>query len=149
MLFWQAPKSMDSVGNRNAHDMFEQTGRNVGFRDAVRLGFAGRMFKGASILRTDTLGLVYAAIDEVNAQSANGAVLQKAPDAALLAGKNGVDSLTFVNLVVALEEQIQTTTGNSVTLVDEDSMALQEHPFRTVGALADYVGQVLARTRAN
>ena len=100
-------------------------------------------------MRDNILGLVYAAIDDVNAQSANGALLEKTPEAPLLAGKKGVDSLTFVNLVVALEEQIQTKTGNSVVLVDEDSMALNEHPFRTVGTLASYVEQILARSQAN
>jgi acyl carrier protein len=99
------------------------------------------------ILREDILGLVYAAIDDVNAQSVDGALIGKTPDSPLLAGKKGVDSLTFVNLIVALEEQIQTSTGDSVVLVDESSMALQEHPFRTVGTLAAYVEQVLSRQR--
>jgi acyl carrier protein len=95
-------------------------------------------------LREDILGLVYAAIDEVNAQAADGTLVEKAPDALLLGRERGVDSLTFVNLVVAIEEQIQNTFGKSVVLVDEDSMALQEHPFRTVGTLATYVEKVLA-----
>jgi len=100
-------------------------------------------------LREEILALVYAAIDDVNAQSAKGPLLKKAADAPLLSGKSGVDSLTFVNLMVALEEQIQTTTGKSLVLVDENSMALQEHPFRTVGTLAAYVEQVLSRPQAN
>lgn len=93
----------------------------------------------------DFLGLVYAAIDEVNAQAVDGKVIEKAPDANLLGGDRRVDSLTFVNLVVALEEQIQNTTGKSVVLVDEDSMATQDQPFRTVGTLAEYVQRVIAR----
>jgi acyl carrier protein len=96
-------------------------------------------------LRQDILELVYAAIDEVNAQSADGAPIVKAPETRLLGGERGVDSLTFVNLVVAVEEQIQNALGESVILVDEDSMALQAHPFRTVGTLAGYVGKILDR----
>lgn len=92
----------------------------------------------------DIVGLVYAAIDEVNAQSAEGVLVKKALDAPLLGSDKGVDSLTFVNLVVAIEEQIQSVFRKSVVLVDEDSMALQEHPFRTVGTLADYVEKILA-----
>ncbi len=97
----------------------------------------------------DILGLVYAAIDEVNAQSADGVAIAKAPDARLLGRDGGVDSLTFVNLVVAIEEQIQNELGQSVVLVDEDSMALQEHPFRTVGTLADYVRKIIAKQPPN
>jgi acyl carrier protein len=92
---------------------------------------------------------VYSAIDEVNAQSAGEALIAKTPDARLLGGERGLDSLTFVNLVVAIEEQIQNELGKSVVLVDEDSMALQEHPFRTVGTLADYVGKVIAKQQPN
>jgi D-alanine--poly(phosphoribitol) ligase subunit 2 len=100
-------------------------------------------------LRQDILGLVYSAIDEVNAQSADGTTIAKTPETRLLGGERGLDSLTFVNLVVALEEQIQSGLGQSVVLVDEDSMALQEHPFRTVGTLADYVEKILAKQLPN
>jgi D-alanine--poly(phosphoribitol) ligase subunit 2 len=96
-------------------------------------------------LGEDTLALVYAAIDEVNAQAVDGKLLEKSPDADLLGGERRVDSLTFVNLVDAIEEQIQDKTGKSVVLVDEDSMALQDQPFRTVGTLAQYVQRVVAR----
>ena len=85
-------------------------------------------------MRQDILGLVYSAIDEVNAQSADGTAIAKTPETRLLGGDRGLDSLTFVNLVVALEEQIQSGLGQAIVLVDEDSMGLQEHPFRTVKA---------------
>jgi hypothetical protein len=51
-----------------------------------------------------------------------------------------------VNLVVALEEQIQSKLGKSVVLVDEDNMAADEHPFRTIGTLAEYVERVLSKS---
>jgi D-alanine--poly(phosphoribitol) ligase subunit 2 len=95
------------------------------------------------ILNEDTLKLVYAAIEELNAQGADGILVEKNPDAPLLGGKKGIDSLAFVNLVVALEEQVQKTLHKSVVLVDEDSMALEEHPFRTVGTLANYLEKIL------
>lgn len=95
-------------------------------------------------MRDDILSLVYAAIDDVNAQAGE-TVIEKNPEAALLGGDKGVDSLTFVNLVVAIEEQVQSALKKSIVLVDEDSMALQEHPFRTVGTLADYVGKVVEK----
>jgi acyl carrier protein len=52
--------------------------------------------------------------------------------------------LTFVNLIIALEEQIQRTLHTSVVLVNEESMTLANQPFRTVGALAEYVERLLA-----
>jgi acyl carrier protein len=93
----------------------------------------------------DALSLVYAAIDEVNEQSGDGVLIVKQPETRLLGSDQSVDSLTFVNLVVAIEEQIQQTRGVSVVLVDEDSMGMQEHPFRTVESLAKYVERVLSK----
>ena len=94
-------------------------------------------------MREDILGLVYAAIDEVNVQAADAVTIGKAPETLLLGRDTGVDSLTFVNLIVAIEEQIQDKFGKAVVLVDENSMGLQEHPFRTVSTLANYVEKVL------
>ena len=95
----------------------------------------------------DILGMVYTALDESDAQSLNGGPVEKTPEAPLLGSDKGVDSLTIVNLVVAIEEQIQKRMGKTVVLVDEDSMALQEHPFRTVGTLAAYVEKVVHKHR--
>jgi acyl carrier protein len=101
--------------------------------------------RGATDLRDDILQLVYAAIDDVNAQSVEGAPVVKSLDTALLGGDAGMDSLTFVNLIVALEEQIQSHLGRSVVLVDESSMSIQDQPFKTVGTLVQYVESLVAR----
>jgi acyl carrier protein len=100
--------------------------------------------KGNWMKQEEILQLVYAAIDDVNALTASGEPFEKHPSAALLGGDQGMDSLTFVNLVVALEEQIATRLGVSVVLVDENTMSLQEHPFKTVGTLAKYVETLVA-----
>lgn len=92
------------------------------------------------------LEIIYAALDDADAQSLDGAPVKKSPDSPLLGSDQGVDSLTIVNLVVAIEEQVEAKLGKTVVLVDEDSMALQEHPFRTVGTLASYVEKVLNKS---
>jgi acyl carrier protein len=96
-------------------------------------------------LPVDSLEMVYNALDETDAQSLTGAPVAKTTEAPLLGSDQGVDSLTIVNLVVAIEEQIQKRTGKTIVLVDEDSMALQEHPFRTVGTLAAYVEKLIQK----
>jgi D-alanine--poly(phosphoribitol) ligase subunit 2 len=96
-------------------------------------------------LREDILALVYSAIDEVDPMAADGSPVEKKSESRLLGSDKGVDSLTFVNLVVAIEEQIHKKFGKSVVLVDEDNISLQEHPFRTVGTMADYVEKVLSK----
>ena len=93
----------------------------------------------------EILTLIYDAIDEVNATSADGAKLDKTQDTHLLGSSSGLDSLTFVNFIVAVEGRIEQALGKSVLLIDEDNLALQEHPFRTVGTLASYVEKVMGR----
>lgn len=96
-------------------------------------------------MRVDSLQMVYSALDESEARSLTGVPVEKNPEAPLLGSDIGVDSLTIVNLVVAIEEQIQKKAGKTIILVDEDSMALQEHPFRTVGTLAAYVDKLIQK----
>jgi acyl carrier protein len=100
-------------------------------------------FSGEGCLSEDVLQMVYSAIDEVNGQF-DGVVIQKKPDTRLL-GSEGVDSVVFLNLVVALEELIEKERGISLVLVDQDNMASQEHPFRNVETLAAYVQTLLAK----
>ncbi len=92
----------------------------------------------------DTLELIYAAIDEVNAESVDGVAIGKGPEVRLLGGEGSIDSLTFVNLIIAVEEQIQQKLGVSVVLVNEESMTLERQPFRTVATLAAYIEKLLA-----
>lgn len=89
--------------------------------------------------------MVYSALDESEARSLAGVPVEKTPETPLLGSDVGVDSLTIVNLVVAIEEQLQKETGKTIILVDEDSMALQEHPFRTIGTLAAYVEKLIQK----
>ena len=96
-------------------------------------------------MRDDILATIYAAIDELNGQSMEGAKIEKSMETPLLTKGSQLDSLAFVNLIVAIEGQLETTMGLSVVLVDEDSMSLHESPFRTVGSLASYVEAVVAR----
>jgi acyl carrier protein len=96
----------------------------------------------------DIVAIIYAAIDEVNSQSMGELKIQKNLETQLLAKGSGLDSLAFVNLIVAVEGQLETSLGLFVVLVDEDSMSLQQNPFRTVGSLASYVEAVIARQSA-
>jgi D-alanine--poly(phosphoribitol) ligase subunit 2 len=63
----------------------------------------------------------------------------------VLFGKSGVlDSLGLITLVVEVEAQINDATGASIVIANERAMSQQSSPFRTVGALAQYVEMLLA-----
>jgi acyl carrier protein len=95
-------------------------------------------------MRLDAKALVDAAIDDVNAQFQDQQPIAKSPDTVLL-GDSGVDSLALVNLIAAIEQQVQTLTGQDFVMVDESTFAIEDSPFRTVGALQAYLSSVVGK----
>jgi acyl carrier protein len=55
----------------------------------------------------------------------------------LFGGDAGVDSLSLVRLVAAIERAAQARFGKNIVLADERAMSMRNSPFRTAGALAD------------
>ena len=94
-------------------------------------------------LNVKALDIVYAAIDQVNAQTEDGPRIEKSPEMPLLGGDGGVDSLTLVNLFATVEQQIEMQTGKAVVLVDDSMLTVEDSPFRTVGTLAGLVEKLL------
>lgn len=93
---------------------------------------------------TSGLEFVYQAIDTVNDQSDDGSNITKAADTILLGDGSSVDSLLFVNLIVAIEEAIMDDIGKTITLINEDTMTLDDSPFDTVEKLGAYVDAQLS-----
>ena len=90
-----------------------------------------------------SLSLVYDAIDEVNALGEDDLQIAKSPDTMLFSDRDGVDSLTFVNVLVAVEQRIMDETGNPVLLVTEETMAHENNPFQSIGTLAKHIEGLL------
>lgn len=89
--------------------------------------------------------LIWNAIDDVNALLPEDARIARSEDAVLL-GAGGLDSFGLVNLVVALEQQIEDEYGVTLTLADERAMSHRRSPFRSVNTLRDYVAELLNQT---
>jgi acyl carrier protein len=67
-------------------------------------------------------------------------------DTALFGREGILDSLALVSLVVAVEQAIEDELGVSVSLADAKALSQRHSPYRTIGALADYAGE-LVRSR--
>lgn len=87
------------------------------------------------------LKIIYEAIDNLNALMPAERRLAKSPDSVLTGNDSVLDSLGLVNFIVAVERGAEEKLGLSVNLVNEDSMARKESPFRTVASLADYLSE--------
>lgn len=69
-------------------------------------------------------------------------------ETALLGKHATLDSLGLVTLIVELEQHIEEQYELTLTLADDRAMSQQRSPFRTVGALTDYVASLIAEQRA-
>lgn len=85
--------------------------------------------------------IVLRAIDAYNA--AEPIAIPRDVDTVLLGPGGVVDSLGLVRLVLTVERQIERDAGTFVSLTDEKAMSQRNSPFRSVGALVEYVASCL------
>jgi acyl carrier protein len=90
--------------------------------------------------------IVYPAYREVAAAHAPDELADRplGPDLRLFGRDGGLDSLKLVAMVVIVEERIEAQLGKRLVLANERAMSQSASPFRTFGALADYVIELLA-----
>lgn len=86
---------------------------------------------------------IFKAIDALNQARAPEARIEKSPVTALMGEADGLDSLGLVNLIVAVEEEIEEEFGVTISLADEKARTQADNPLRTVGSLAAYVATLL------
>ena len=91
----------------------------------------------------DGMDIVTRAIDLINKNKAEDEQLSKSPYTQLMGEDSNLDSLTIVNLFVAVEQIIEDDTGEIVIVVDQDAIGEDEHPFRTVQTLAAHLDERL------
>ena len=82
-------------------------------------------------------------IEEINRQLENEHQLEKSTNTVLFGEGGKLDSLGLINLVVAVEQNIEDEFDVTITLADERAMSQEKSPFRTVGSLADYIELLL------
>ena len=86
---------------------------------------------------------VFRAVDEVNRLLPPESRLDKSHNTQIL-GKDGkLDSLGFVNLIVAVEENIMEEFGAVISLADEKARSQDKSPFQTFQTLIDYISVLL------
>lgn len=67
------------------------------------------------------------------------------PDAGtpLFGGEEGIDSLSLVMLITAVEARVNDSFGAAVTLASEKAMSMRNSPYRSVGSLVAFIEQEL------
>ena len=87
--------------------------------------------------------LIFSAIKEINEQLPQELQLGESIETVLF-GKDGkLDSLGLVTFLVTIEQNIEDEFDVSITIADERAMSQKHSPFRTAGALVDYIKMLL------
>ena len=89
------------------------------------------------------LDLIYSSIDNINELLSDDMKLSKDRKTPLYGEQGSLDSISLINLIVAVEESIEEELGESITLANEKAMSLEQSPFRNVGSLCDYIISIL------
>jgi acyl carrier protein len=98
-------------------------------------------------MRDAILAAIYAAIDQVNRQNPGKKPVGKSLGTSLFGSTSDLDSLGLINLVVAVEENIEKSQGAQITLVDDRALSAPVSPFATVESLANYIEQLLVERK--
>jgi|TARA_Y100000310_G_scaffold182239_1_gene182317 acyl carrier protein len=89
------------------------------------------------------LGSIYQAVDEVNEQLSEDQQLEKSPDTVLLGESGQLESIDLVNILVATEENVESTFGVPISITDERAVSEKNSPFKTIGTLCDFISNLL------
>ena len=69
--------------------------------------------------------------------------LEKSLETVLLGSSGKLESINLVNLLVAIEENIEETFGIPISITDERAVSEKNSPFRTVETLCNFMLNLL------
>jgi acyl carrier protein len=93
--------------------------------------------------RNIAVDVVVACLREAIEQSGN-PMPPEINEETVIVGKGAVlDSMGVVSLIVDIEQRLEMDHNVSVTLANDKAMSQRSSPFRSVGVLADHIGEVI------
>jgi len=90
--------------------------------------------------------IVSAAVTELNEELAYDSLENPNTETTLHGGEDGIDSLSLVSLIVDIENRVAAQLGKDVVLADEKAMSERNSPYRSVGALCEFIAGRLKET---
>ncbi len=86
--------------------------------------------------------LILDAIAELQATMPDDETISISPDTPLLGG-DVIDSLAFINLMASLESALSDIKGEPISLITEEVLTDDSHPFKDIGSLTQYIQTIL------
>ncbi len=88
---------------------------------------------------------MFKAVAEVNQILPKDRRLEESCETILVGQSGKLDSLGLVNLIVAVEQQIQAEFGVAIALANEEVMSQNSSKIQTIGSLGDYITSLLEK----
>ena len=83
--------------------------------------------------------IVCAAIDDINENYPEDLKIKKEYKAVLFGSGSSLDSLGLVNLIIAIEQNIEDELDLNISIADEKAMSQKSSPFKTIESLLEYI----------
>jgi acyl carrier protein len=90
-------------------------------------------------MRRAVFDIVRDAVGELNGELGYASLEVVTDETGLFGGDDGIDSLSLVSLIVDIEGRVGEAFGRAVVLADEKAMSARNSPYRSVGALVDFI----------
>ena len=90
-------------------------------------------------MRERIVEIVKSAVGDLNEELGYEEFENLSEETGLHGGEPGLDSLSLVSLIVDIEGQVGQEFGKEVVLADEKAMSQRNSPYRSVGALIDFI----------
>ncbi len=87
--------------------------------------------------------IIFQAIDEINLELPKNKQIVKSDNTQLYGSQSPLDSLELVNLIVSIEDNIDSEFDKSITIANEKAMSMKNSPFRDVISLVSFINELL------
>ena len=100
---------------------------------------------GTKVERAEIVEMVISGLEDVLAMSNGDAPAKEdlGEDTRLIGREGLLDSMGLVTLIVDLEQRLEEECDVVLVLADDRAMSQKNSPFRSAGALTDYICQLL------
>jgi hypothetical protein len=88
--------------------------------------------------------LIDETIDEINACTSPERRIGKLPQTVIVGKSSTLDSLGVINFLTALEDKVASSTGRSISLMNENTLTDGDGPLKTIAMIERFISEQLA-----
>ena len=89
------------------------------------------------IKKNKIIEIIFQSIEDINKE--NDIEITKDVNTKLFGSDSELDSILLVNLIVSIEENIETLSGEYIPIADERAFSLEVSPFKTIETLSKHI----------